>query len=69
MIFFRNLLHMKKPALGVGLIGPKKVIDSLVLKLHMGNKSSQGELKTVISMHEEISAEDSGLPTSKKKGL
>ena len=43
------------------------VIDSLALKLHVGNKISKGELKRVISVHEEISVEDSGLPTKVRR--
>ena len=65
--FPRKLLHMKKSASGVGLIEPKTVIDSLSLKLCVGNKISKGELKRVTSMHEEISAEDSGLPTKMRR--
>ena len=61
--FPRKLLHVKKSALGVGLIEPKTVIDSLALNFHAGNKRSKGELKKVIGTNEEISSEDSGLPT------
>ena len=60
--FPRKLLCVKKSALGVGLIEPKMVIDSLALELCSGNNRSKGELKRVSNMHEEISAEDSGLP-------
>ena len=43
--FPRKLLYVKKSALGIGLIEPKMVIDSLALNFHAGNKISKGELK------------------------
>ena len=60
--FPRKLLHVKKSALGVGLIEPATVIDYLAIKLYVGNKRAKGELTSVINIHEEISQEDSGLP-------
>ena len=55
-------MHVKKSALGVGLIEPATVIDYLTIKSHIVNKRSKGELTSVINRHEEISEEDSGLP-------
>ena len=39
------------------------VIDVLEIKSCTGNKISKGESESIRSMHEEISAEDSGSPT------
>ena len=65
--FPRKLSHAKKSALGVGLIEPATVIYHLVIKLHVGNKISKGELTSVINMYEEISEEDSGLPNEVRR--
>ena len=43
--FPRKLLHVRKSALGIGLVEPNTVMDSLALKLRVGNKRSKGELK------------------------
>ena len=59
-----KLLYVRKPALEVGLIEPKIVIDYLAIKLHVGNKISTGELKSVINTHEEIVPIYSGLPNN-----
>ena len=59
--FPRKLLHVKKSALGVGLIEPETEIYCLAIKSHMGNKRSKGELTNIISTHEEISEDDSDL--------
>ena len=36
--FTRKLLHVRKSALGIGLVEPNTVMDSLDLKLNAGNK-------------------------------
>ena len=42
-------------------------MDSLELKLCVGNKRSQGELTSIIKYHEELSLDDSGLPEKVKR--
>ena len=38
----RKLLHVRKSALGIGSVEPNKVMNSLALKLCLGNKRSEG---------------------------
>ena len=57
--FPRKLLCVKKTSLGVGLITPQTAIDTLALKLWIGNKILQGEVSNVMQAHEERSFIDS----------
>ena len=43
-------------------IEPKTEIVYLVINLHIGNKRSKGEFRSVINVDEEIISVDSGLP-------
>ena len=60
--FPRKLLLMRKSVLDIGLVELNTVMDSLSLKLYLGNKRSKGELASVIKHHEELSLDDSGFP-------
>ena len=57
----RKLLHVKKTSLGVGLTTPQTAIDSLAMKLWVGNKRLQEEVSNVMQVHEERSFIDRGL--------
>ena len=59
--FPQKLLHVRKLALGAGLIEPSIAIDMLALKTHVGDKRNEGTLSEAIKMHEELSANNSGL--------
>ena len=59
--FPRKLLHVQETSLGVGLIAPNTVIDTLATKLWVGNKRLNGKLSNVIKVNEENSYIDSGL--------
>ena len=65
--FPRKLLHMQKKRLGVRLIEPNTVIDVLVLRLHVGNKTLQGAVSKTLEVHEENSFIDSGLTKEGRK--
>ena len=60
---------MRKSALGIGLVEPNTVMDSLALKLCLGNKRSKGELTSMIKHHEELSLNDSGLPENVRRNV
>ena len=65
--FSKKLLHVTKSALGIMLVEPNTVMDSLALKLHLGNKRFKGELTSVIKHHEKLSLDDSRLPENVRK--
>ena len=65
--FPRKLSNVQKTSLGVGLIAPNTVIDTLATKLWVGNKRLQGELGNAIKAHEENSFIDSGLRNKKSR--
>ena len=65
--FPRKLLHMKNPALGVGLIEPSEVIDLLAIKFYAGNKRMKCTFDKVIGVHEEIGFKDSKLKTVERR--
>ena len=48
-------------------MSPKKAIDTLAMKLWVGNKRLQGELSNVIKVHEENSFIDSGLRKNERR--
>ena len=60
--FPRKVLHVKKSALGLGLTEPQTTVDHLVIKSCTGNKRSKVKWTNMMSMHKEISEDDSRLP-------
>ena len=62
----RNLLCVRKSALGVILIEPKIAIDYLKIKLCTGSERLTGELTSVMSVHEETGLIDSRLPKNSR---
>ena len=67
--FPQKLLHVRKLALGAGLIEPSIAIDMLALKTHVGDKRNEGTLSEAIKMHEELSANNSGLNKIERRKL
>jgi len=65
--FPRELLHAKKDALGAGLIEPQTAVDLLAIKLCIGNKRGENELRNIINMHEDMNYWASGLLRGSKK--
>ena len=36
--FLRKIVYTRKTALGIGLIAPRTIVDTLALKLYLGHK-------------------------------
>jgi hypothetical protein len=51
--FPRAVLYSRQTALGVGLMSPKTIIDSLALKLYVGHQRYRSELSKMIRINEE----------------
>ena len=56
-----KLLHVQKPRLGIGLIEPNTVIDTLEIRLCVGNKRLEGDVSKIVEVHEENIFIDSGM--------
>ena len=56
------MLCIRKTALGAGSIEPQTALDMLAIKIHVGNKRGEGELKHVANAHEDLSYWSSVLP-------
>ena len=48
--FLRKLLHIKQLALGVGLILPETIMDSLALKVHIENRKINNKVNDNIKI-------------------
>ena len=53
MKFPRKITHTRKLALGIGLLAPSTIIDTLALKLYLGYKRIGDEVSTIIRTIEE----------------
>ena len=50
----REVLYARKKALGVGIVAPSTVIDTLTLKLYIGNKRVKNRIAGLLSIIEEM---------------
>ena len=51
--FPRKIVYARKSALGIDLIAPSTIIDTLVLKLYLGHKRMEDEVLKIIRIIEE----------------
>ena len=50
----KEVLYARKTALGVGLVKPSTAIETLALKLHIGNKRAKNRIASLLSIIEEL---------------
>ena len=58
--FPRDVLYSRKSALGVGIIKPSTIIDTLKAKLYLGNVRRGGVTSNAIKLHEEYLLVEAG---------
>jgi len=51
--FPRNVLYMRNGALGIGLLKPKTIVDSLSLKLYVGHQRARTRISNMIQINED----------------
>ena len=51
--FPRHLLHSRKTVLGIGLLGPRTIVDVLALKLFFGHKRMNDKVTKLIQTNED----------------
>jgi len=61
--FPRKIVYARKSALGIGLIAPSTIIDTLVLKLYLGYKRMEDEVSKIIRIIEENAKSQYGYAT------
>ena len=54
MKFLRSILYTRKTAIGIGIMNPSTIIDTLVLKLYIGYKRQKSRIAMLIKVNEEI---------------
>ena len=51
--FPRNILYARKTALGVGLLSPRTIIDTLSLKLYLGHQRMNSKVSEIMQINED----------------
>ena len=52
--FLRNVLYMRRSALGIGILKPKIIVDALVIKLYFGHKRAKTRMSKLIQISKDI---------------
>ena len=52
--FPRSILYTRKTAIGIGIMKPSIIIDTLALKLYRGHKRQKSRITILIKANEEI---------------
>jgi len=63
--FPRNVLYSRKSALGIGLMDPNTIMDTLKLRLYLGNKRKKGNAYEALRAQEELLQVDAGRRVNK----
>ena len=58
--FPRKVLYMRKSALGIGLMAPKTIIDTMKLKLYIGNVRRIGNATQALDIHHDFQQIEAG---------
>ena len=61
--FPRKIVYARKSALGIGLIAPSTIIDTLALKLYLGHKRMEDEVSKIIRIIKENAKSQYGYAT------
>ena len=51
--FPRSVLYSRKTALGVGLLAPRTIVDSLALKLCLGHRRANDRIAMIVQINED----------------
>ena len=63
MKFLISILYTRKTVIGIGIMKPSTIIDTLVLKLYMGHKRQKSRIAMLIKANEEIQFMQNGFTT------